>query len=257
MMNRKVFYSNLRPRLGALTQANVDGFEAALNFALSQRTPLHFLAYILATFWWETGKTMQPVKEAYWLSEAWRKKNLRYFPFYGRGHVQFTWEVNYRKATEVWNRLYRGSGPVVDFVKNPDLLLQTKYSIPLSFHGMLEGWFTGKSLSDYIDNIDEYDKEDLREFTNARRVVNGVDKQVEIGKLALAFEAALKAAGYDPTGSVPLVPEPGPTVPDLVVPPPVVVEVEDKITISVNKATWELFLKWAEEEGYNVRTKTA
>ena len=39
------------------------------------------LAYLLATAFWETARTMQPVDEAFWLSEAWRKKNLRY----GRG----------------------------------------------------------------------------------------------------------------------------------------------------------------------------
>ena len=39
------------------------------------------LAYLLATAFWETARTMQPVDEAFWLSEAWRRKNLRY----GRG----------------------------------------------------------------------------------------------------------------------------------------------------------------------------
>ena len=34
-------------------------------------------AYILATAYWETARTMHPVVEAYWLSEEWRKKNLR------------------------------------------------------------------------------------------------------------------------------------------------------------------------------------
>lgn len=41
------------------------------------------IAYVLATVDWETNKTFKPVKEAYWLSENWRKKNLRYYPFYG------------------------------------------------------------------------------------------------------------------------------------------------------------------------------
>lgn len=41
------------------------------------------IAYVLATTEWETANTFKPVKEAYWLSEEWRRKNLRYFPFYG------------------------------------------------------------------------------------------------------------------------------------------------------------------------------
>src|SRR5690554_6137901 len=59
------------------------------------------LAYLLATAMRETGHTMKPVKEAYWLSEAWRKKNLRYYPWYGRGYVQLTWEENYKKAQKI------------------------------------------------------------------------------------------------------------------------------------------------------------
>lgn len=55
------------------------------------------IAYVLATVEWETAKTFKPVREAFWLSEAWRKKNLRYYPFYGRGYVQLTWEKNYKK----------------------------------------------------------------------------------------------------------------------------------------------------------------
>src|SRR5690606_35997028 len=72
-MNRKAFYDALRPTLGALTQANVVGFERYLDEALRRSTALHDLAYILATGWWETGKTMQPVREAYWLDEDWRR----------------------------------------------------------------------------------------------------------------------------------------------------------------------------------------
>ena len=56
------------------------------------RWPTAWCAYGLATAWWETNKTMQPVREAYWLSEAWRKPNLRYYPHYGRGYVQLTWK---------------------------------------------------------------------------------------------------------------------------------------------------------------------
>lgn len=41
------------------------------------------IAYVLATVFHETGHTWKPVKEAYWFSEAWRKQNLRYFPYYG------------------------------------------------------------------------------------------------------------------------------------------------------------------------------
>ncbi|MDX1371593.1 MAG: hypothetical protein R3321_03945 [Nitrososphaeraceae archaeon] len=40
-------------------------------------------AYLLATTRWETGNKFIPNVEAYWLSEAWRKRNLRYYPYHG------------------------------------------------------------------------------------------------------------------------------------------------------------------------------
>lgn len=188
-MDRTAFYAALRPTLGALTQASVVGFELVLDEAHRRASRLHHLAYILATAWWESGRTMQPVREAYWLSEAWRKKNLRYYPFYGRGLVQLTWQANYQKASDLYG---------VDFVQNPDLVMEPKHSVNILFDGMRHGWFTGKAMDDYIDGIDESDDEDMREFKAARRVVNGTDKATEIGKLALVFESALKAGGYGP-----------------------------------------------------------
>ena len=52
-------------------------------------------AYVLATAYHETAHTMKPVREAFWLSEGWRRDNLRYYPWYGRGYAQLTWRRNY------------------------------------------------------------------------------------------------------------------------------------------------------------------
>ena len=71
-----------------------------------------------------------------------------------------------------------------------------KTSVRMMFDAMELGIFTSKKLSDYLDGVDESDEEDLREFTNARRVINGTDRAAMIGKYALAFETALKAGGY-------------------------------------------------------------
>jgi hypothetical protein len=49
-------------------------------------------------------------------------------------------------------------------------------------------------VSNYVDNVDEEEAEDLREFTEARRTVNGVDKQKKIAEYAMAFKKALHAA---------------------------------------------------------------
>lgn len=202
-MDRKAFYDALRPSLGPFTEANVAGFELVLNEGEKRTTPLSHLAYVLATAWWESGKTMAPVEEAFYLgakADAYRRK-LRYFPYHGRGLVQLTWKENYRKASELVG---------VDLVAQPHRAMDPKISVLVFFDGMEKGWFTGKDLDDYIDDIDEADDEDLREFANARRVVNGTDRQVEIGKLALQFERALKAAGY---GGIVPVPVPSPDPP--------------------------------------------
>lgn len=138
------------------------------------------LAYVLATTEWETNRTFQPVKEAYWLSEDWRKKNLRYYPWYGRGFVQLTWEANYKKA---------GKKLGVDLTTNPDKAMDPNIAAEVLVVGMKEGWFTGKKLSDYIT----LKKSD---FLNARRIVNGTDKAKEIEALAKKYDKELLASGY-------------------------------------------------------------
>jgi hypothetical protein len=55
---------------GALEQPQVDGFGALLQAYGVARWPLAFAAYGLATGWHETAKTMQPVREAYWLERG-------------------------------------------------------------------------------------------------------------------------------------------------------------------------------------------
>lgn len=208
-MDRERFYKALRPSLGPFSEANVAGFELVLNEGEKRNTSLHQLAYVLATAWWESGKTMAPVEEAFYLgakADAYRKR-LRYFPYHGRGLVQLTWKENYRKASDLVG---------VDLVAQPNKAMDPQVSVLVLFDGMERGWFTGKRLEDYVDDIDEADDEDLREFANARRIVNGTDRQVEIGKLALQFESALKVARYGEAAPViearpaPLPPRPAP-----------------------------------------------
>lgn len=129
------------------------------------------IAYIFATVEHETAGTYRPVKEAFWLSETWREKNLRYYPWYGRGHVQLTWEKNYRMADD---RL----GLHGELMANPDLIIEDfGLSVEICVLGMKEGWFTGKSLRSYIDR-------GQCDFKNARRIINGTDKMTKISRLA-------------------------------------------------------------------------
>jgi len=138
------------------------------------------VAYILATAKWETAHTIKPVREAFWLSEAWRKKNLRYYPYYGRGYVQLTWDYNYLKAGRVLGL------PLVD---QPDLAMQTSAAVRVLVSGMIEGWFTGRRLDHYVDLH-------RSDFIGARGVVNGTDKADQIAAIASEYDAALLADGY-------------------------------------------------------------
>lgn len=135
------------------------------------------LAYVLATAKWETAHTMKPIREMG--GETYLKKKA-YYPYVGMGYVQLTWKANYEKASKALG---------VDFVANPQLLLESKYAAPILVTGMREGWFTGKKLSDYIT----LQKSD---FVGARRIVNGTDRASEIATIAREYDAALKAEGY-------------------------------------------------------------
>ncbi len=92
-------------------------------------------AYILATGWWETARTMKPVREGFYLGDraAAFRRSLRYWPWYGRGQVQLTWEANYRKA---------GAEVGADLIADPDLALSAEIAAEVLVQGSLEGWPT-------------------------------------------------------------------------------------------------------------------
>jgi len=126
------------------------------------------IAYVLATVEWETNKTFAPVKEAYWLSEDWRRANLRYYPYYGRGYVQLTWKNNYAKYSQILGE---------DLTNNPDLALKPEIALFVLVHGFKTGTFTGRKITDYINS-------GAADFVNARRCINGTDHAHDIARLA-------------------------------------------------------------------------
>jgi hypothetical protein len=223
MAATKSFFDLVRPHFPGkrLAQGQVDGINAIIaGFGLYGGRNISELAYALATAKWETANTMQPIHER-------GQKNYfnKYEPgtsvgkmlgntqkgdgykFRGRGLVQLTGRSNYRKAGQVVG---------VDLVANPDRALEKDIAVRLLIQGIREGWYTGRSLGAYIDDIDESDSEELREFAEARRTVNGQDKAAEIARSALIFKKALQAMPTVPTapkGAAPAPKKPGEVTP--------------------------------------------
>lgn len=146
-------------------------------------------AYLLATTWWETAHTMLPVEEAFYLKDrvsdldAWRKRNLRYYPWHARGYVGVTWERNYHK-------LSKETG--VDVVSQRSKAMEKDVAAVALVVGCMQGWWTGKKLTDYVT----LQKSD---FVGARRVVNGTDKARAIAEVARDYDDALLTEGYGVT----------------------------------------------------------
>ncbi|QPC87435.1 hypothetical protein GA830_12280 [Mesorhizobium sp. NBSH29] len=198
-MNRAKLFAGLRSRGSgvfgtSLSQGQVNGIEMILDEAIRRRTPLRWLAYILATAYHETAHTMQPIRER---GGGKYLRSKRYYPWVGEGLVQVTWEVNHRKfgATK------------------PGQMLTWPIALRAIFDGMEKGMFTTKKLSDYIVGIKV-------DYVGARRIVNGMDRADDIAGYAKAFATALTAAGYGLASFQPATPAPAKPVPAGVVPIP-------------------------------------
>lgn len=180
MINKKIFFDeykrNLDPNrsLDSKEIAAIDTFIDLVDTSVC-KLELNQWAYVFATTFHETNATFLPIKEAYWLSEAWRLKNLRYSPYYGRGYVQITWRENYSKFSKIIGE---------DFVNKPDLVMIPKYAFQIMVHGFIYGSFTTKKITDYITNK-------KTDYKGARRCINGTDKAELIATYANKFENAL------------------------------------------------------------------
>jgi hypothetical protein len=181
-MDTEMFFSAVRTSLfgGRLTTAQVKGMNALL--AASAGLASDEVAYILATAYHETARTMQPIAE-YGKGRG-RKygvpgRNGGQIP-YGRGFVQTTWDVNYERTD-------RELGLGGALVKNYDLLLtDMDIAAKAAVRGMVEGWYTGKKLADYF-------ADGKCDFVGARRIINGTDKAQAIAGYARLFLVAMQA----------------------------------------------------------------
>jgi putative chitinase len=199
LTDEPAFFKTVRAKLGALSTGQVNGLNTLL--LACQGAPLSHAAYMLATAWHETAKTMQPVKELGGSTYYTRMYDVagdrpklciangntcagdgpRYC---GRGYVQLTWKANYAKA---------GAKLGVDLVGNPDLAMNASLAARIMREGMTGGWFSGKRLSDYLPASGTATRQ---QYMDARRIINGTDRADLVEDYAQVFERALLDGGW-------------------------------------------------------------
>lgn len=205
-MNRAAFFAALRARNSgvfgtSLSQAQVDGINGILAaFETHGDGRRSTLAYALATAYHETGRRMVPVREGFATTDAGARRAVaklaktrgptsppaRYgvstppygHAYYGRGHVQLTWDFNYRGSS---------ADAGVDLLANPDAMLDPVISARVLIRGLMDGRWNGqgKGVAHYLPH----------DPIAARRTVNVQDKAAQIAGYYAAFDAALAAAG--------------------------------------------------------------
>jgi putative chitinase len=195
MIDRKYFYDSVRVNLfdGNLSQSQVDGMNYLLD--VWEREPLfgpgnpndgtNWLAYAFATVYHETAYTMRPIEEygkgsGHSYGAPTGPHNQCY---YGRGHVQLTWEDNYKKGEEILKNKYHLD---CSLHPEPDRMLEDEPSALVLFDGMIYGWFTGVSLQTYFSKA-----KGIEDSYNARRIINGTDKASTIQEYYYKFLNAL------------------------------------------------------------------
>lgn len=167
-MDAKKFFNKVRSVYGRLNQSQIDGFNAVfLEWQKDGYTDLRHLAYMLATAWHETARTMQAIEE------YGKGKGHSYgaidqktgYAYYGRGLVQLTFAQNYKKMGAILE---------LPLYERPTLALDPGVAVQIMFEGMLKaksyhGDFTGLSLEDFFN-----DK--VTDPIGARRIINGTDR---------------------------------------------------------------------------------
>ena len=170
--DRAKFFASVRADLfnGTLSQDQVNGMNAILAAWEGQveYTDPRWLAYMLATTYHETAKTMQPIEE------YGKGKGMAYGKpdpktgqtYYGRGYVQLTWRENYARADKELD--LTGANSLEWHASNA---LKPDIASKVMFLGMTEGWFRkGHTLARYFG--------ETADAFNAREIINGDKNKV-------------------------------------------------------------------------------
>jgi putative chitinase len=160
---------------GRLSFKQKDGLDHIFNYAIQHYPDMSHaqLAYIIATAYHESARTLQPIAE---MGSSSYLKSKPYYPYIGAGLIQVTWQENYEKFGAV---------------KTEDLLTWP-IALDALFRGMLDGMFTGKKLGDFVQ-----DQASIDAFEQARVVVNGHDQDALIAGYAMSAMKCLDESTKD------------------------------------------------------------
>lgn len=162
---------------GKLNTSQVEGLNLLVKAMDEAGFTYPEAAYALATVHIECATTFQPIKEYGSLAYL---KSKKYYPYIGYGYVQLTWKDNYEKVGKLIG---------IDLIKSPERALEPLVAASILTGGMLHGWFTGVGFR----RKREVSRYDLEKYTKARSIINGTDRALEIAKLAMRYEKALRS----------------------------------------------------------------
>ena len=184
-----------------LTNKQKEGINYKLKtFDIYDITDDRWRAYMLATSFHETARTMQPIEERGKGAGKPYGQRRKYSGaiyaepdklFFGRGDVQLTWYENY----EMMGRLLD-----LPLLEEPELALNPLVSARIMIEGMTRGRsnrgdFTGVSLENYFNA----NREDP---FNARRIINGLDCAKLIEGYYRKFLSALRMSALRNSGLI-------------------------------------------------------
>jgi WD40 repeat protein len=200
-IDRANFFAAYRTVFGELDYAATVGLEQLLEFLENDpaMNDVRLRAYVLATVKFETGDRFVPVAE-----QGDAEHFQRYEPgtpigdrlgnkvpgdgerFRGRGYIGITGRENYYRMSQVL-----GFEPkMTDLVDNPDKVNDPLVAYRIMSIGMLDGLFTGRKLSDFIN-------ERQTDYANASTVIGSGSSSSRAAAYAIDFEEILRESAAD------------------------------------------------------------
>lgn len=176
------FYAGMRRVTGGFNDTQFATIKGLL--AAAAHWPVSWVAYGFATAWGEAK--FEPVPEiGRGRGKPYGAPGRHGQAQYGRGLPQITWDKNYEWADAA---LDMNGSLLADF----DRALEPTITTAILVKGMEQGAFTTRSLATYLPNR----LGTVKQFTSARRIINGTDRAAQFAGYALSFQDALVAGEW-------------------------------------------------------------